>query len=369
MAESPQVASHNRALRLGYRLRWLYLALVVFGAIVWWGMWPGQALWAVFEKPGYYSNNPILYLMDVIAFFWLGGGGDGWFSDHAGMDEVWGWPRIRYWWYYNVGAIQQCLWWVAGAIGLPVALIGGVLGFVGVRPNLSKSLPAKRRPSWSALAFATLAGALVLSGLAMVSLHLTGWLEVWDEAWENAVVRGFTTRLTPGLMAWPPHMVWLLIVSVLPVIVALWFLVIRREIYWQLERMTRMVGLASFGLFVFSLLAAVSDVGRGGGYWGMRLNVWPTVWFSASTALLWAASCRVWLLFRLVKYEKQRMAMMTESPVCFACEYDLSGSLRGGVRRCPECGVAVPGEVVERFGAAVVPGNGVVETEEASVGE
>lgn len=361
MAESPQVASHNRALRLGYRLRWLYLALVVFGAIVWWGMWPGDSYW--------YMNfsdevNPVLRMLDLVAFYWMKGD-EAWFSYDAGFDAVWGYEFS----FYGRASTSDWVWWGCFSFGVPALLITLIVGFLGIRKNTTKLLPAKRQLSGFAFVCVVLANSMMLGGVAVMVLHLTGVLKLWEEAAQQVSnPQNLFAFSKPTLFSWPPHIAWILILAFVPSAVMLWFLIVRRETYWQLECVTRWIAISSGILLTVALIAGIT--GRfDDGYYALYITVWRTVWFSASTALLWAAACRVWLLFRLVKYEKQRVAMMTESPVCFACEYDLSGSLRGGVRRCPECGVAVPGEVVERFSAAAATGSGGVETEGAGVGE
>lgn len=355
MAESPQVTSPNRTLRLGYRLRWLYLGLVIFGAMAWWAMWPGQELWQAIEV---YGSNPVLHAMDIVAFFWSGD--TGWFSDDAGLDSVWGWDgySLR----YGPFSLADWLWWAAGGLGIPLSMALCVFGFVGVRQINARRWPARSRLSWGARVCASAIGGLAIGGFVLMVLHLSGALYGWSQAIINSQhAPGYYGTIRREVWQWPPQTIWLLVVSIIPAAAGVWLAVLRREVYWQLERTTRYVGLFAAMLLVVSLVLGLSRVGGWGDYWGLRLELWATVWFSASTALLWAAACRVWLLFRLVKYEKQRVAMMTVSPVCFACEYDLSGSLRGGSTRCPECGVAVPPEVVQRFAAVSQSGSGKKE--------
>jgi len=177
---------------------------------------------------------------------------------------------------------------------------------------------------------------------------------MWEFALGSAQTRGpygfYQGQI--GLRGWLlPPVRWLLVLGTIVSAIGFWIAVLRRELYWRLERLTRYVGLISGSLWVGAMVLYFS--GAGGYRYVMGGDVWRTVWFSAFTALLWAASCRVWLLFRLVKYEKMRMVKMAESPECFACEYDLTGSLRGGVMRCPECGTRVPLEVAERFAGGV----------------
>lgn len=353
MADRSAVTSPNRALRVGYRLRWCYLALVVFGAVLWWGMWPGQTFWEVLDT---WDSNPVLHAMDMVAFFWGLEEGAGWFSDDAAMTGVWGWPGVRWNW-YGVQTARFWAWWSVGAFGVPVLLAGAVVGFVGVRPSSGRRLPAKRRPSWIASSIAAGFGGLSLAGAVLMVLHLADWLEPWIDAATKRFVHPLglpqSSRHNPGVWSWPPHVVWLIAAGVPPAFAGLWFGVLRREVYWRLERMTRYVGLLALALLVVSLVAGLRRLGPWDTYWEIDLVLWPTVWFSAATALLWAAACRVWLLFKLVRYEQKRAAMMTTSPVCYACDYDLSGSLDGGATRCPECGVAVPAEVLAARAAAV----------------
>ncbi|MEM9420775.1 MAG: hypothetical protein AAGA25_17245 [Planctomycetota bacterium] len=346
--------SQKLALRLGYRLRWLYLVLVVFGWIAWLGMYPAQVWWKVFFE---YGVNPVLEVMNSVVFFWTGE--DKWlFHYDDGMDGIWGWPRD---WSRRYGSplYARWLWWGAGGIGLPLVLMFSVMGFVGFMPVTIRRLPAKRRVAWMAMLFSSCVGAMAIGGGVLMAMHYSGLLKMWAE-WAAVNRTGQSNLINsnmPLLLHWPPEVLWVLIGSIFPAALLIWFGVVRRDRYWRLERITRYVGLGAAIVFVASLIGGLHNRWAWGyNYWalGIGSSVWPTVWFSSSTALLWAVSCRVWLLFRLTVYQRQRIASMIDSPECFACEYDLTGSLRGCATRCPECGVAVPAQVIERFGQAIL---------------
>lgn len=373
MADPSPILSRDRVLRLGYRLRWLYLGLVVFGAMVWWAQYFGQTGW-LFWSDDWQALNPLLRFMDVAYFYWFGTH-ETWFSSGSGVEWIWG-ISLSDWMFSR--AINGGAGWAWAAIGIALAgpiLVGlGVVGYVGINRRRDRQLPAVKPLGWLSWSIAATAWGVVIATALLLILHYIGGLSWWSDYAYGLLSGqggspGWPRDLLIDLFEWPLHPLWLCVSAVLGGVGLMRFVVLHDERFWRMEKSCRWVMFSSATLLVLSISSYFTSLRFAFvEYW--QIDVIKTATFFSSTALLWAAACRVWLLFRLVKYEKQRVAMMTESPVCFACEYDLSGSLRGGARRCPECGVAVPGEVVERFGAgSAAPGSGVVETEGAGVGE
>ena len=82
------------------------------------------------------------------------------------------------------------------------------------------------------------------------------------------------------------------------------------------------------------------------------LEVQPSTWWGrkapdgryttrvfAATVLFWAWACRVRLLFQLERYRIE--AIDNPEQICYACGYDLRGTIAAERNQCPECGAAV----------------------------
>ena len=119
-----------------------------------------------------------------------------------------------------------------------------------------------------------------------------------------------------------------------------WFIWRRSERYWWLERVT-------LGLLVGAIILAGWSWGWGiVHYQGRYTHHIQSQWYSASavmvmfvfsvTVALWAWGVRIGLLFRFAAYEKA--ARENPDGQCFACGYDLRGTLQAGREKCPECG-------------------------------
>ena len=104
--------------------------------------------------------------------------------------------------------------------------------------------------------------------------------------------------------------------------------------YWQFERMTLAL------LVIGAAIIAATEVLR------FKLPSFPerplevdgryTAAVLAATVMLWAWGCRILLLFRLRGFEQMR-----NSVACYACGYDLRGTLAAERRACPECGAPI----------------------------
>ena len=117
----------------------------------------------------------------------------------------------------------------------------------------------------------------------------------------------------------------------------------KQQRFWQFERMTLYLLIASIVLLLLPLICDALEWGRDYS-WDTHSGRYTTR-ILAATVLFWAWACRIILLFQLMRFEKQ--ARETPDHECFACGYDLRGTLGANRKNCPECGVAIAIEMLQ----------------------
>ena len=205
--------------------------------------------------------------------------------------------------------------------------------FLALGREWLRELPAKRRPTnRSILASSLMASLLSTAGIVL----LLDALGVWN--WVVHSSPRFLLRLTglgpiapDGPSVWPGIVILCLgCVFWSAVFSTNWAYSTR---CWQFERMT--LGLLIVAAVIllltvvlrFTLPVTTPEIEVDGRYTAAVL---------ATTVMLWAWGCRILLLFQLKRFERLR-----NSVVCYACGYDLSGTLAALRHACPECGMSI----------------------------
>jgi hypothetical protein len=229
----------------------------------------------------------------------------------------------------HVGRIVYGL--TAGAFLAALLLAAGMFLSLGRRGL--RELPAKRRPTAPSLAASSfLAGLLGAAGVALLldTLGVWGWVVLHSPRFMLELAR-LAPLARDGPSFWPGLVILLLACGFwVAVFSASWSYSTR---YWQFERMTLallVIGgiiLAATEALRFTLPSPPDGIEVDGRYTAAVL---------ASTVMIWAWGCRILLLFRLRGFERMR-----NSVACFACGYDLSGTLAAERHDCPECGAPI----------------------------
>lgn len=211
-------------------------------------------------------------------------------------------------------------------------------------PRIIRQLPALRPLSWWQRIVAAWMAALLVTAAAWLVMDETNlWQDVYG--WFSS-----TSYSQPQLsnVRWQyfgvPNLWWagpaMLGVAFAGCLVL--FLRARSEDdrYWKLERLTRRFALAALAIWVWTGVHA---------WFGEAEDVYEdgyTAGVLCTFVLLWAVGVRALLLLQLRRYERVRDD--TDEPICFACGYDLRGSLPAGAVSCPECGTPIAKRLLDR---------------------
>lgn len=225
--------------------------------------------------------------------------------------------------------------YAALAGGLVVLAALSAWMFLALGRQWLRELPAKRRPTTRGiLASSLMAGTLSAAGIAL----LLDTLGAWD--WVVLGAPRFLLKLAglgpfapDGASVWPGLVILFLgCVFWAAVFSASWAYSTR---YWQFERMTLglLVVAAAIVLLTITLRFQLPVFTP-----ATEIDGRYTAAVLATTVLLWAWGCRVLLLFQLKHFERMR-----NSVACYACGYDLTGTLAAKRRDCPECGTGIGG--------------------------
>ncbi|MEM6855594.1 MAG: hypothetical protein AAF593_14400, partial [Planctomycetota bacterium] len=292
MADPSHIRSYDRVLRLGYRLRWFYFGLVVFGGVVWWAQYFGQTAWLLWSED-WRALNPLLRFMDVAYFYWLGDD-ETWFSSGAGLEWIWG-VSFSYWLFFQ--AMNGGAGWRWAAVGIaavgPVLIAMGVVGYVGINRRGKRQLPAIKPLGWISWSIAAAAWSGVLASGLLVVLHYTGGLHWWSQYAFDRLAgpggpSGWPRKFFIDLVGWPLHPVWLFIPASVGGAILMKLLISQGERYWRMEKVCRWLMFSSATLLVGSIATYFTSLDFAFvRYW--QIDVIKTVIFFSSTVLLWAA--------------------------------------------------------------------------------
>ena len=207
--------------------------------------------------------------------------------------------------------------------------------FLPTKTERQSQLPAQRPLSWRARLAVSLMAAMLSLGLIAAALsYLQSWHDVtiWLRSNELVSRAGRVSPpagsyiLTGAVMAVPT--------AVYAALGLAWHACLTmfrktRQCYWQAERMTLYLCLASIVLLAAGVItgARARRIIRWMDIGGVQLAM-MIGWL----VLLWAWGCRIRLLFLLERYKQ------TPDTLCFACGYDLRGTLAAARTQCPECG-------------------------------
>ncbi len=319
-------------INLGYRLRWLYLLLFLALAWLWWAVYLEGYL-----VPRGWAHGA--WLLHLIRAYWTGQQGGvsfGYLGGAFGID-----PASPFWGRADPGLLSSL------ALALVLLWLALVPLYLGLRGRTRQRWPARTPLHAGAIvAAAIMAGVLSTGAVALL-------LVLWDPRLYEQFTR-FPYKL-PWLTAVGPGrqpVWWAVAVAPVALTVAMtgvWAAVLawsrryRKVGYWRLERVTRWLAVAAIALWlgrwVVPHLASVQP-GPGWGFSAMEVAL-HTASFAATSVLVWVAAVRTWLLFRYRAFEQAE----TE-PVCFACGYDLRGSIPAGSTHCPECGMKISASTI-----------------------
>jgi len=225
----------------------------------------------------------------------------------------------------------------------PVALGTLILVYVGLGKAKLEHLPARSAFRPLPQAISALFWGLCLAGFAAIIIELT--TGEWDEVVRFNGNWGKGPRYSSHIdRAWPSFTI--ILVGGAAMYVLMMILKRGHDRYWQLERVSRGVLCAAFALLITSsTIWLLRDMHLLRGFDNDAVR---SADFAAWTCLVWAMGCRTRLLFRLRKHEKLKNQHDLENPECFACGYNLRGSVMAGSKRCPECGVSISRELLKR---------------------
>lgn len=335
---SQGVQNTHRYAAIGYRARWCYFVVWLAAALIWWAAYVEGTF---IEFRGFQSWTPVRGFVELVHFHWLkGSGSDSWLPSHG--NRLFG---------LNVSHLLGSL---SQTIPVPDVLIlamvyvfalglNAFIGcYVGFNSATIKRLPARALFGWMPRSISVFMVGLCFAGFCALGIEF--WV---TKIWGFAIIPSH-----PRFYGIPLYLVrsssWqFCLLTVLGG--GAWGLLmmarLRREQYWQLERFSR------YPLYMAILLLLASELislGRWSGYIVEYYDygVTYTASFIAWSVMVWALGCRAWLLFRLKRFEKLKLIHDRESPECFACGYNLHGSVLAGSRSCPECGVSIPRELL-----------------------
>lgn len=253
-------------------------------------------------------------------------------SGHVGVSGIWGLKGV-----FGM-RVSEPYQFTFIAIGwLALAVLSAAL-FLPWRTEGASILPARRKLSRRACVGAGFAASH--TGIGFIAALLYG-MGKWNDWW-HAPIRDWTRSSSslPLLASIPRWLVAALAgLAVLAAFTAIGAVVLRfvsrhRQQYWQLERITLGLILASLVLWI---VARALDPMWSVRFWrNYRYDPIRTALAMAWTTLMWSWGCRIRLLFLLRRYEQA-----PEDQSCFACGYDLRGTISAGRKLCPECGAAI----------------------------
>lgn len=331
--------SKLNAVDLGYKIRWVYLAfwlmLVVYGL-----SWMSEMMFEgeFYDKP-WMPSLEIRYAIEDVT-------GLGRQSPNLhGFDGVLGMQFD-----YNNGGVS----W--GRVGVACITAFTVLFcMIMFVPLLARAnqLPARRKLTWRAMAACLIMGSFLLTACVMIIVTQSAdffsfiYYGQWEELPALSLRGGKGGFNVPSVrsITWEyaaptPACTATILVSMIILVPAFIVLQRRADRYWILEKVSRwyaaiacIVAIVAIGL---GELDATQVLGRREGY--LSAQVLCTI------VLTWALGCRVWLLFLLQKYRRG-----TTGNECFACGYDLRGTIAADRKECPECGTTVPDTLMVKF--------------------
>jgi hypothetical protein len=127
---------------------------------------------------------------------------------------------------------------------------------------------------------------------------------------------------------------------------AMTFIPLGRDRYWQAERWTLIFTLLGLALATFGLCGMIFRDAWYSRHAGMEifLGGYYTTWVVGLVMLTWAWSCRTAMFMMAKRYENA--AIETDEPSCFACGYDLRMLASD---KCPECGTQVNAKLLAKI--------------------
>jgi predicted RNA-binding Zn-ribbon protein involved in translation (DUF1610 family) len=324
-------AAINHAAQTNFKFRWLHAAV--------WGLYALVYFSWLFAPimPGRERDSGSWWFPDVFVRYAFSGmtGGDSLNMGDQSLDGV-------------LGAERKLLvnWGEPNWIYFPIVfLLLAVLGgsgwmFLFSGSNVSSRLPARRKFSLFTVIACALMFALLTVGLVSGTLeHLEYWVWFLDLPYMLA-----NNRFTWSASQWAEQAsmfpasillvgAWMAWTSIL------WVFRKRKQRYWQFERITLWMMIPAMILLFTPWLLDMLN-------WQPLIKSWRnvpdglyTTRVFAATVLLWAWGCRVILLFQLERYRMQTID--NPDQICFACGYDLRGTISADRHQCPECGAAV----------------------------
>ncbi len=327
--------------RHGFRLRGFYLLLWVMLLIV-----AGVVAWRPIGLDGWSDVTAARVIEEGMGFI---------FFDHQppiaehGLDGVFGlFSGSRY--SFHRSLMPYILLPAAATLTLLVA----TLFYLLPTRSTSKLLPAMRRPTWLSLATLTFMLSLLLTGVVWAVLDYLFQVEeildplVGQPTHRIGVPEGFFHNhygyASNIYLAWWSFPLFAGCIFILAFLACGTMVLLRnrgqRQRYWQHERDTRMVLLLGLGVALACVvLVEVANAYSDWTYFDWEDSGTYTAVLIGLFVALWAFGCRVVLLLMLGRYE--RAAENLDEPICFACGYDLRGTLGHG-HACPECGQPIP---------------------------
>jgi predicted RNA-binding Zn-ribbon protein involved in translation (DUF1610 family) len=272
---------------------------------------------------------------------------------------------------FSPWAWPQSSWWIEEPINIASVIIALLLlsataSFIIPAKWSMKSLPASRpiplRGRITAalingfIAAALVAGAIETAGYDVIPvLDALGWLAPVQQ-WGNQQTHHqsyFTYSTYERLM--PTWGVWALAswltVALIVIPVALFSLVagafwpIPSNRYWQTERRTLIYTFVGLAMISASTLLCDKDA-ENYRHSVHFLGGWFSVWLIGWWVMTWAWLSRTALFFMLRRHDLAQSD--PDNPTCFACGYNLTGSLMGKQTKCPECGTPISERLLSR---------------------
>ena len=331
-----------KVISLGYRLRWLYVLLFLALAWLWWAVYlEGHVLpWA------WACNARFLFVTQA---YWTTHQGDAWFGYLGGAFGLGFSPT-----YGGSGGFP--LWSRGLALALILLWLTLVPLFLGLRGRTRQRWPAR-----TPLHVGAIVAAAIMAGFLSTGAIALGLVAYRPDMWLQFISLPFRLPALQPLAQTGPSPVALSVAAAVPVTLTVamtgawaaglaWSRRQQTVGYWRLERVTRWLAIAAIALWLGRWIVPQFGSIQPGPGWGVpaMTQALHTASFAATSVLVWVAAVRTWLLFRYRAFEQAE----TE-PVCFACGYDLRGSIPAGATHCPECGMRISAELLAKAGEPV----------------
>jgi len=323
----------GRFAHVAYRWRWLFLVLWCVLALLWWAVYVEPLIWG-------WRGGPVRGFIGFLSFYWtqteyrfdryLPRGLDelpGFYDFHALLQPA-GWRYFQ---------IEALIAWIDGVVILFGVLVGiyasaSLLGLLS--RSQKQALPARKELTQMQIVFVALASGALLACLASLVIGFLSPM-IWSAfiylEWPNPSNSGFSNYPT----IWP--FIALALVLAVPAYFAWQKLFVRIQRFWKIEFITSVLSFSSFVILAWSYWAAHE--------WVYHEDAVLQPMFYSASIFLWAFGLRVWLLFRLKRFERDALKHR-EEPECFACGYNLRGTILAQGKTCPECGAPILKEQV-----------------------